>query len=580
LGGRDIKSLRRDARKQNPDSPLWVDLDHPHPSHPVGIVYVQNFVRGNGEGHPAASMVRDAVDTAVVNLQRLAGERPESASGSPERFLIALIGFRMGAGGDASDRIESAKCQVKAAYDAIDRHRNIDIAFVLDDRAKHEIFLLARRLVLKELARERPTVPLSNHPGLVQALRNGECVVFVGAGLSANSGMTGYRELIKKMADELEMGDDIEADQEAYLDLAQMYREEKEPAAVVELVKSLFGRASDARPSLAHYLLMGLPVRFVITTNYDHLLEQCLEALHRSPVRVIDREDVAETGYRDRTYVVKFHGDAERGDIILSRNDYDSFFQNRPDMASLLEGLLLNQTFFFIGYSLRDPDFRQIYGKIGAMLRNARQPAYVVTFEAAKPKLREHLAKRKLHLLELTNDAHTLPEGTTTEKGRRLLTFLDQLSEDVSEGTQLFLASENRSAPTDSESRTSFPALRPLQDALNETGCRAIDAILSSDLRRDQVPVLSRVLSHLAEMGWRPDNVAGSADTGAVRRGPVKMHQLWIGLANVVPIEDADGRQERRQLLLTGLRFADQNRNARYLQKLLHDLDDCEKTNH
>src|SRR5207248_1179916 len=50
----------------------------------------------------------------------------------------------------------------------------------------------------------------------------------------------------------------------------------------------------------------------------------------------------AQTGEREGTYVVKFHGDAETGKgIVLKRDDYEGFFAYRPAMALLLEGLLL-----------------------------------------------------------------------------------------------------------------------------------------------------------------------------------------------------------------------------------------------
>jgi len=82
------------------------------------------------------------------------------------------------------------------------------------------------------------------------------------------------------------------------------------------------------------------------------------------------------------TYVVKLHGDAAHpDDIVLSRDDYHEFFERRPAMALLLEGLLLNRTFFFVGYGLRDPNFRQLFSRIARMLRQAQRPAFATSFE-------------------------------------------------------------------------------------------------------------------------------------------------------------------------------------------------------
>src|SRR5207248_1179917 len=49
-------------------------------------------------------------------------------------------------------------------------------------------------------------------------------------------------------------------------------------------------------PTLQHYLLMSLPATFVITTNYDDLLERALLGLRKFPVRVVEPHDVLRPG--------------------------------------------------------------------------------------------------------------------------------------------------------------------------------------------------------------------------------------------------------------------------------------------
>src|SRR6185437_12033981 len=176
---------------------------------------------------------------------------------------------------------------------------------------------------------------------------------FVGAGLSSGAGLPGWHSLVRRLGDDLGLP---WSDRHDYLDLAQWYRERFGRERLAAVLRELY--ATPAKPTLAHYLLMSLPVRHVITTNYDDLLERALDGLKRHPVKVLHQEDVARTG-QNEVFVVKLHGDlAHPDEIILTRDDYDEFFQRRPAMALLLEGLLFNQTFFFVGYSLRDPNFR------------------------------------------------------------------------------------------------------------------------------------------------------------------------------------------------------------------------------
>ena len=202
-------------------------------------------------------------------------------------------------------------------------------------------------------------------------MADGDCVLFVGAGLSRGAGLPDWGQLVERMARELGIASRDRLDN---LDLAQWYRERFSPAELAEVIRKTFGDPAVApRPTLAHFLLMSLPVRHVITTNYDDLLERALIALKRHPVKVIRQEDVARMRWSDGVHVVKLHGDASEAEaIVLCRDDYDEFFDRRPAMALLLEGLLLNQTFFFVGYGLRDPNFRQVYSRIARMLRDAR----------------------------------------------------------------------------------------------------------------------------------------------------------------------------------------------------------------
>src|SRR5205085_4469760 len=121
-----------------------------------------------------------------------------------------------------------------------------------------------------------------------------------------------------------------------------------------------------------------------------------------------EQKDVALTGHSDGVCVVKLHGDArqQRG-IVLCRDDYDAFFRKRPAMALLLEGLLLNQTFLFVGYGLKDPNFRQIYSRIADMLQGAKRAAFALTVEAGSetsPFLTQQWQRKGLHLLAMPGE--------------------------------------------------------------------------------------------------------------------------------------------------------------------------------
>jgi hypothetical protein len=502
-----------------PGTTFWLPLSAER--RPYGVIVVV-ATGGRRDEDRAGLAVRAALTESVRHL------REEGRTG---RLLIALPAFRVGKAGDRHQRLESARAQIAAAREALEKLPDVDVAFITYTPTLYQIFLQARREVLG------PPSAGPRYPELEQALRAGECVLFAGAGLSSGAGLPSWDELMRRLADDLKIQP---SDRPDHLDLAQWYRDRFAGRQLGEVVRSTFQGAG--LPTLAHYLLMALPLRHVITTNYDDLLERALSALKRHPVVVVTQEDVAKIGEAG-TYVVKLHGDAAHpDDIVLSRDDYNAFFERRPEMALLLEALLLNRTFFFVGYSLRDLNFRQVFSRIARMLRQARRPAFATSFEATgdlAPYLSEQWQRQQLHLIPV-------PGASAAEQRRELLLFLDRLAEEVTlRESQLLLAPD---VPTP-------PSLEGLHGLLQQVGgeilrlCRGPGA---------DVHQIADVLAFLTAHGWRPPE--GTSPGG--------LCALWEALAG-----QTTDIAERRRLLVAALGAAEAFADARRVRQALVELD-------
>jgi hypothetical protein len=78
--------------------------------------------------------------------------------------------------------------------------------------------------------------------------------------------------------------------------------------------------------------------------------------------------------------LIKLHGDLNHPDrLVVTEEDYDNFLNRNPLMSTYLGNLLITRTPVFIGYSLDDPDFRQIWQIIGSRLGDMRRRAYAIT---------------------------------------------------------------------------------------------------------------------------------------------------------------------------------------------------------
>ena len=514
-----------------PGDSFWMPLDREQAPH--GIVVVVATARGSTSEDKAAIAVRSALTTAVERLR---------SAGRKERLLIALPAFRVGLGGDRGQRLRSARVQVATALEVLDGLDNVDAVFVAYTHTLYRIFLEARRQILGA-----PPPDAARFPELETSLLSGECVLFVGAGLSRGAGLPDWNVLIAKLTEELKIAPGGRHD---YLDLAQWYREHFGAATLANIISRTFSDpVRRPQPTLAHYLLMSLPVRHVITTNYDDLLERALTALKRHPVKVASQQDVARTGHGAGVFVVKLHGDcAAPEEIVLARDDYDEFFERRPAMALLLESLLLNQTFFFVGYGLRDPNFRQMYARMARMLRDARRPAFAATFETAGdcgPYVTQQWRNKQLHLI-------TIPGAAPAEQEQQFMRFLDRLADHVTMQTpRLFLA-------PDVEAPSRLARLR--REFIERVGVE-LEAACQGDLSDPDagphVRYLGQVLEFLANQGWNPGPRQGR-----------DLCRLWERLA----AHTADPL-ERRRLLILALECTEDFADVQRVRQQLADVE-------
>jgi hypothetical protein len=501
---------------------FWMPLSPDRKPHGVVVVVSTG---GGAEPDKAGLAVRNSVTTAVERLRD---------SGRTDRLLIALPTFRLGRGGDRNRQLRSARTQIQAAAETLKDHPAVDVAFIPYTASLYRIFLEARHEFFGPSASE-PRHP----PELVRALRNGSCVLFVGAGLSSGAGLPGWDNLIGQIRQELNVAPDAGVD---HLDLAQWYREQFGKARLAELLRTTFG--GDGTPTLAHYLLMALTKRLVITTNYDHLMEQTLVALKRHPKRVVAQEDVVHTGGAG-VYVVKLHGDTDEAErIVLSRDDYHSFFEERPALALLLEGLLLNQTFFFVGYSLRDPNFQQVFSRIARMLSDAHRPAFATSFEAqgsTSKYLKQQWRQQQLELI-------AIPGDNLKEQEEQFLYFLDHLADEVTMQTAPLALAPDVPPPK---------ALLRLRERLEQVG-EELESLRQSAVGEKEAIFLAEVLRFLTAHGWRPS------------RG--RLSHLWEELAQKTSNADA-----RQRMLIAALSSAEAFSDVRRVRRQIAAEEEAER---
>jgi CheY-like chemotaxis protein len=234
-------------------------------------------------------------------------------------------------------------------------------------------------------------------PRLLEDIRAGNCVAFVGAGFSAAAGLPPWPELVRAVAQALPPEEF--AEHRATLDQilggngAPSSHRELEMAA--QLLFDALGESrcrhllrdalrTDELPAVMHERLrhlLGIPFRAIVTTNFDPLLpgvppdaaayrrllrserfspwrEAILRAaldidLSRSPADAPDRP------------VVQLHGTLVHDEsLVFTRSQYRRRLYANPAYLTALKALLATSTVLFLGYSMRDAYLNELRAEL------------------------------------------------------------------------------------------------------------------------------------------------------------------------------------------------------------------------
>jgi len=233
-------------------------------------------------------------------------------------------------------------------------------------------------------------MPVEVPKALVEEVKAGNCVAFVGAGFSAAAGMPGWKHLLSRMADvgrpgrsaSLRMIDDLLAQPTAssrQLEMAaQILQDELGLERYHRRLRDTLGRPEAIPPRMRHRLdrLTGIPFRAIVTTNFDPLLSGITpsgaawrQLLRPAAHRWWDQRfwPSVDDGRAPGPLVVKLHGDlsAEGArDLVLTRREFRSRLHGDPSYLTALRSLFATTTILFLGYSLSDAYLDQVRGEL------------------------------------------------------------------------------------------------------------------------------------------------------------------------------------------------------------------------
>ncbi|MBY5416153.1 SIR2 family NAD-dependent protein deacylase [Rhizobium leguminosarum] len=236
---------------------------------------------------------------------------------------------------------------------------------------------------------------------LLDDLANGRWLPVIGAGMSLNASLPAG----KAMPLWGDLGKAFERDLADFsavgpVDAMSAYEHEYGRARLIERLSELL-HLRDALPGEAHRAFCSIKFDLVCTTNFDFLLERQYESIPRFVNPVVDEEQLSLNVAADGTVLLKLHGDLRHPSrLVVTEADYDAFLTRYPLIATYLANLLITKTAVLIGYSLDDPDFRQIWQVVNQRLGKTRRQAYAIAVGAQSADVARY-ARRGVTLINL-----------------------------------------------------------------------------------------------------------------------------------------------------------------------------------
>ncbi len=208
-------------------------------------------------------------------------------------------------------------------------------------------------------------------------------VPFVGAGLSVEGGFPSWKEHLRQQGrtsgiDASHINTLLSCGQfEEVINEIEMkgYRD-----AFIQEIKDVFSKRGKLTNTTLR--LTELFTDTIITTNYDHLIEQAFDTGSENKIQLIDSSNILEKPDQNKTTVIKLHGDINKPtQCIMGKNQYDEAYANGIlDLAKPIPKLLSfhyrTSNLLFLGCSLNHDRTMQVFQAVKDEIGDVDRPQH------------------------------------------------------------------------------------------------------------------------------------------------------------------------------------------------------------
>ncbi len=250
-------------------------------------------------------------------------------------------------------------------------------------------------------------------------------ILFIGAGVSKNSGFQLWQDFVKTIDREINytQADKIEDKIYSSDELVKIpqYLYDNDVATYNHMITSEYGKEVECENKIINTLLQLKP-KHIITTNFDKLIEYSLQQTQMLDKPIGNNYSIYTKVAKDSDMIgadrsrffIKMHGDTDNlEDLVLKEEDYLRYSESHSFIETFIKTLFIDHTFLFVGYGVNDYNLKLIMAWVDNIAKKynhdeIRPKHYFVNSSntAINAYEKKYLEKRNIKILEFNE----LPE--------------------------------------------------------------------------------------------------------------------------------------------------------------------------
>lgn len=240
---------------------------------------------------------------------------------------------------------------------------------------------------------------------LISDLARRTCVLYIGAGVSANSRSAHgfspptWETFLRTCLDTIDKADCVYIEellkQKDLLSACEVIINKIGFSEFNNIAQNAFRRPG-FQPAPIHEAIYNLDSRLVITPNVDKIYEQYAQATSCGTVVIKNQteHDISNFIRSTDRVILKAHGSIDApNEMIFSKYQYNEARYKYSGFYKLLDSLALTHTYIFIGCGLNDPDIRLTLENYNFGFPECKPHYFVAADTAMNPMLEQSLLK-------------------------------------------------------------------------------------------------------------------------------------------------------------------------------------------